>query len=440
MSIHSKDGEAGSTKLKRIGLRAKRDVANVFNNLGHVIDKTLLQEQYQKLDGRKAIGIDGISKADYGNQLDANLETLIRRIRNGTYKPKPSRLVEIPKEDGSMRPLAISCTEDKLVQSAVYAILNEIYEPIFLPCSYGFRPNRSCHDALKAHMQQANKNRHGAVVEIDISQYFNTIPHAVLEDILMKKISDKRFLTLLKALIKAPIQVGSDVIPNNIGCPQGSMLSPILANIYLHYVIDEWFSETVQQHMQGRATMVRYADDMIFAFERHRDADRFYKVLPKRFTKFGLTLNEKKSQMIRSGCHAAQDAHQQGTRLPTYHFLGFTCYWGKARKGFWRLKYTSRKDRFTAKLKGLRDYLWKHRNADTKLVMKQVIRVVKGWINYHAISDNQRRVRAFTLVVKRIMLKWLNHRGGKRRTNWSKFTRMLKFAGYPENWRYHSMF
>jgi RNA-directed DNA polymerase len=440
MSIHSIDGSTGLTKLERISVRAKRDTSSVFNNLGHAVDKTLLREQYRKLDGRKAIGIDGISKAEYGDHLDVNLEKLIRRIRNGTYKPKPSRLVEIPKEDGSTRPLAISCTEDKVVQSAVHAILTELYEPIFLSCSYGFRPNRNCHDALKAHMQQANKNQNGTVVEIDISKYFNTIPHAVLEEILAKKVIDKRFLNLLKALIKAPTLAGSNVVSNEIGCPQGSMLSPILANIYLHYVIDEWFSGTVQQHMQGRATMVRYADDMIFAFEHHSDAERFYKVLPKRFTKYGLTLNEKKSQVIRSGNYAAQRARQQGTRLPTYHFLGFTCYWGKARKGFWRLKYSSRKDRFTAKLKGLRDYLWDNRNADTKIVMKQVIRVVKGWINYHAITDNQRRVKAFTLVAKRIMFKWLNHRGGKRLTNWSKFTRMLEFAGYPEEWGFHSMF
>ena len=171
MSIHSTDGIAGLTKLERIGLRAKRDINCVFSNIGHALTITLLREQYQKLDGRKAIGIDGISKADYGKNLTENLEKLIRKIRNGTYQPKPSRLVEIAKEDGSKRPLAISCTEDKIVQSAVYKILNEIYEPIFLPCSYGFRPNRNCHDALKAHMQQTNKNQNGSVVEIDISKY-----------------------------------------------------------------------------------------------------------------------------------------------------------------------------------------------------------------------------------------------------------------------------
>lgn len=440
MSIHSKDGTTGLTKLERIGVRAKRDIKNVFNNLGHVLDKTLLREQYEKLDGRKAIGIDGISKADYGNNLNANLENLIRKIRSGTYKPKPSRLVEIPKEDGSTRPLAISCTEDKLVQSAVHAILSEIYEPIFLPCSYGFRPNLNCHDALKAHMQQTNKNQYGAIVEIDIRKYFNTIPHAALDEILKKKISDKRFLALLRALIKAPTMQANDVIANDLGCPQGSILSPVLANVYLHYVIDEWFAGTVQEYMQGRATMVRYADDMIFAFEYKSDAEKFYKVLAKRFMKYGLTLNMEKSQMIQSGSRAAAEADQQGTRLPIYQFLGFTCYWGKARRGFWRLKYTSRADRFTAKLKGLRDYLWSHRNVDAQDVMKQVIRVVKGWINYHAISDNNRRVRAFTLVAKRIMFKWFNYRGGRRRMNWEKYTKMLQYEGYPEKWSVQSMF
>ena len=192
--------------------------------------------------------------------------------------------------------------------------------------------------------------------------------------------------------------------------------------------------------MQGRATQVRYVDDMIFAFEYHCDAERFYQVLPKRFAKFGLTLKASKSQIIPSGCYVAESAHQQGKRLPTYDFLGFTCYFGKARKGFWRLKYKSRADRFTAKLKGLRDYLWRHRNGNTKEVIKQVIRVVKGWINYHAISDNNRRVKAFTLVAKRILFKWLNRRGGKRRVNWEKFTRMLQYTGYPERWNFYSMF
>lgn len=440
MSIHSTDGTAGLTKLERISLRAKQDINCVFNNIGHALNITLLREQYQALDGRKAIGIDGVSKADYGKNLTGNLEKLIRKIRNGTYQPKPSRLVEIAKEDGSKRPLAISCTEDKIVQSAVYKILNEIYEPLFLPCSYGFRPNRNCHEALKAHMQQTNKNQNGSIVEIDISKYFNTIPHAALEEILKRKIIDKGFLKLLRALIKAPIMTENKITANDIGCPQGSILSPVLANVYLHYVIDAWFHETVQTHMRGRATMVRYADDMIFAFEYKCDAEKFYRVLPKRFMKYGLALNANKSQIIRSGCNIAAAAHRKGERLPTYHFLGFTCYWGKARSGFWRLKYKSRRDRFTAKLRGLRDYLWSNRNADTRAVVKQVIRVVKGWINYHAISDNNRRVKAFTLVGKRIMFKWLQYRGGRRHMNWEQYTRMLEFSEYPERWKLYSMF
>jgi len=440
MSIHSIDGTAGLTKLERIGLRAKHDIDAVFNNVGHILDIKLLREQYHKLDGRKAIGIDGVSKIDYGNNLEENLGKLIQKIRNGTYQPKPSRLVETAKEDGSKRPLAISCTEDKIIQSAVHKILSEIYEPIFLPCSYGFRPNRNCHDALNAHMQQTNRNKNGAIVEIDISKYFNTIPHAILDEILKHKIIDKGFLKLLRALIKAPMMIENKIIANEIGCPQGSILSPVLANIYLHYVIDDWFHTTVQDHMHGRTSMVRYADDMIFAFEDKSDAEKFYRVLPKRFMKYGLALNVNKSQIIKSGCNIAANAHRKGMRLPTYHFLGFTCYWGKARGGFLRLKYKSRRDRFTAKLKGLRDYLWNHRNADTRDVVKQVIRVVKGWINYHAITDNNRRVKAFTLVSKRIMFKWLKHRGGRRHMNWDQYTRMLQFAGYPERWKLISMF
>ena len=235
MSALSNGGSTWSTKLQRIGELSARDKTLVFNNLGHIIDAAWLRELYRQLDGSKAIGIDGITKDAYGANLEANLNDVIKRIRRGQYQPRPARIVEIPKEDGSTRPLAISCFEDKLIQLAVSQILSKIYEPLFLPCSFGFRPQQSCHDALKALNQATYKFKDGAVVEIDIAKYFNTIPHGPLFEFLKMKISDQRFLQLIDVLIKTPTMQNGIIVPSEEGSPQGSIISPAIANIYLHH-------------------------------------------------------------------------------------------------------------------------------------------------------------------------------------------------------------
>ena len=215
------------TKLDRIGKRAGEDKETVFNNLLHAVDLDLLRDSYHKLDRNKAVGTDKVSKASYGLKLEDNLQDLLMRIRRNAYKPKPSRLVEIPKEDGSTRPLAISCFEDKIVQQAVSSILTRIYEPLFLKCSYGYREGINGHEALRALMQSNDKNPNGVTVEIDLRKYFNTIPHRILKGILEKKISDKRFLNLIEKLIRSPILTNGKAEFNKIGCPQGSIISPI---------------------------------------------------------------------------------------------------------------------------------------------------------------------------------------------------------------------
>lgn len=440
MTVHSIDGQSWLTKLERIGEKSACDKQMVFNNVGHLLNGDMLKWQFQRLDGKKAVGIDGVTKEVYALKLDENIQHLIERIRKGTYQPKPAKFTEIPKEDGGTRPLAISCLEDKLVQSAVSFILGQIYEPLFLPCSYGFRPGLNCHDALRALHQSTFRNWNGAIVEIDIRKYFNTIPHAALQKMLRAKISDRRFLRLIDQLMTAPVRESGVDRKNQQGCPQGSILSPILANIYLHHVIDEWFDSIKQTHLRGTAEMVRYADDMTFTFGSQREAARFFEVLPKRLAKFGLEMHQDKSQILPAGHVAALRARHAGGRLPTFNFLGFTCYWGKTRKGYWRLKYTSRKDRFASKLKGLRDFLWKNLNADRITTLRTVIRVVKGWINYHAISDNHRRVGQFIYQCRRTIYRWFNRQGGRHRMSWEKLNRILKALGFPETWKTTSMF
>lgn len=443
MSVHSIDGTTWSTKLTRIGAISSQDKSIVFNNLGYLIGDGILREMYRQLDRKKAVGIDGLNKEAYGDNLEENLKNLIQRIRRGTYKPQPARIVEIPKEDGSTRPLAISCFEDKLVQSALSVILTQIYEPIFLPCSFGFRPNRSCHDALRTLSNAAFHAVNGAVVEIDLRKYFNSIPHGPLMEFLKRKISDRRLLSLIATLLKAPIQeLDGSIKPNEKGCPQGSIVSPVLSNVFLHHVIDEWFAEISKSHFKMSASEIRYADDMVFVFHDSQDAERFYGVLEKRLGKYGIEIHGEKSRLLPSGTRPAERFHLKGLKIPTYNFLGFTCYWAQARNGKrWRLKVKSRSDRRRAKLNGLREYLRKNLNTpDTPRVMATVVAAIRGWMNYYAVSDNTRSVKGFLEVGKRMLFNWLNRRGGRRKTSWTRFNRILIKIKYPKNFKLVPLF
>ena len=440
MTVQTEDGNQKTTKLDCIGKRARYRPETVFNNIGHVVDLDLLCESYRQLEGKKAIGIDGVTKAAYGVKLENNLQDLLARIRRKAYKPQCSRLVEIPKEDGSTRPLAISCFEDKIVQQSVSRILTAIFEPQFHIYSYGYRKGVNGHEALRALMKYSNQMPDGTTIEIDLRKYFNTIPHHYLQGFLRRKISDKHFLKLVEKLIRSPLMVNGKAELNKVGCPQGSIISPILSNIYLHYVMDDWFHTIRRSHLKGGAEMIRFADDMVWVFQRQEDAEKFYKALPKRLEKYGLKLHEEKSSVIRSGSKAVKDAAERGERLPTYTFLGFTCYWGQSRNGKWRLKYRSRSDRFAGKLKGLREYLRTCLSEETIKTLERVKRIVRGWINYHAISDNQRRVSSFILQSKRIVFCWINRKGGNRKIHWVKFAKLMQRINYPQTFKTTSMF
>jgi RNA-directed DNA polymerase len=441
MTAQTAGGNQKTTKLECIGKLARLKKDTILNNIGHALDTDLLGECYRELDGKKAIGIDGVTKEAYGKKLEDNLQDLLSRIRRHAYKPQASRLVEIPKEDGSTRPLAISCFEDKIVQLAATKLLTAIYEPLFLPCSYGYREGVNGHEALRALMKYSNQFRKGSTLEIDLRKYFNTIPHDKLLEILAKKITEKRFLKLVAKLIRSPVMANGKAEISKLGCPQGSIISPILSNIYLDHVVDNWFDKISKSHLKGATAMVRFADDSVFLFQRSEEAERFYKVLPKRLEKYGLQLHGDKSSLLKSGSREAQEAEARGERLKAYKFLGFICYWGKSRDGKrWRLKFKSRGDRFTEKLRGLRAYLKGSSNQETKETIERVKRVVVGWTNYHAISDNQRRVSSFLWESKKAILKWINRKGGKRGMNWAAFSKLLEETKYPQSFKTTSMF
>jgi RNA-directed DNA polymerase len=329
---HSIVNKTLNTKLDRIEQRSRKDPQGMFENLGHALDLDLLRTCYHSLDARKAVGVDGITKEQYGKNLEANLKDLLERIRNGSYYPQPSRIVEIPKVDGSMRPLAISCIEDKIVQEAVRRILEAIYEPLFLICSNGFRPGRNAHQALADLDKRLLKESCRAVMDIDLRKYFNTIPHKPLGKILQKKVKDRRLLYLIIKLIKAPtLDKDGKAQRNEVGSPQGSILSPLLANIYLHYVLDEWFIQLNQERLRGTAHMVRYADEVLFTFEGIKEAMIFHDILVARLDEYGLAVNAAKTRIIPCGSKVAREYAKAGKEMPTFTFLGFLHVWGQSK-------------------------------------------------------------------------------------------------------------
>jgi len=408
----------------------------VFQNLGHALDGDLLHACFHSLDGRRAVGVDGITKKRYGSQLNANLQDLLKRIRNGSYFPKPSRIVEIPKADGSTRPLAISCIEDKIVQEAVRRILERIYEPHFLDCSYGFRPGRSAHQALAALDKRLLRESCKAVVDIDLKKYFNTIPHQPLGRLIQRKVRDRRFLYLLIKLLRAPTLNKDGASERNVvGSPQGSILSPLLANIYLYYVLDEWFVWVNHKHFRRTAHMVRYADDVLFTFDSEVEALDFHKQLIARLSDFSLAVNEAKTRIIPCGSRVARAYAQAGKRMPTFTFLGFLHVWGQSKNRkrgeiFWRMKRQTDPVRFRKKLAEIKAHLMKV-VVHSKNLIPYTISIVKGYMNYFAVNDNLHRIKLFLHAVKRILFRALNRRSQKRSFNWERFQRVLDLNGYP---------
>lgn len=428
--------EALATKLDRVERRSRLDPGTVFNNLGYLIDLELLRGCYNDLDGTKAVGIDGISKQAYGKNLESKLQELLLKIRRGSYHPQASRIVEIPKASGGKRPLAIACFEDKIVQEAVKRIVERIFEPLFVDSSYGFRPGRNCHQALAALNDHLELGECGAVLEIDLEKYFNTIPHEPLEKMLRAKISDKRFLYLILKLLKSPIlNAEGRAERNKIGSPQGSIISPVISNVYLHYVLDTWFDWLNSSEYGGSARMVRYADDATFTFRNVIDAERFRSQLEARLSEYGIKLNEGKTAVLPSGRREAERHATLGLRMPSFTFLGFLHVWGasenkKTGKRFWRVKRRTCPTRFKKKLSEIKDHIRKHRHQ--KDLIQHVKRVVQGHLNYFAITDNSKRISAFTCEVKRMLFKWLNRRSQRRSFDWDQFGQLLKKLAFPE--------
>lgn len=398
----------------RINHRAK-DKNFVFNNLHMHINVDSLKEAYKAQDGTKALGVDDVSKKSYGEDLEENLKDLATRIKKGTYRPQPKREVLIPKADGRRtRPIAIACFEDKLVDWVIGKILKVVYEPLFIRNSFGYRPNKSADQAIKACYYSLEKNRRPHTVEIDFKNFFNTIPHKKLMRILTKRITDRKFKGLIgRFLVGELIDSEGAKAAGVIGTPQGSIMSPALANIYLHYALDEWF---LKNHGSYNNVIVRYADDAIFFFKKEDEAQNFMKDLRDRCQKFGLTLNEDKTKMTDMSKVTANE----------FDFLGFTFYWGK--QGRRRiLKVKTQKAKLIKSIEGFEHWIKANRNRHKLSKLWEIAKSkIRGHINYYGYWMNGLKINHFYYRTVKSLFKWLNRRSQKRSYNWSGFKERIK--------------
>jgi RNA-directed DNA polymerase len=419
-----------TTGIERIARQASSQPGTEFTALMHHYSVDNLRTCFEALDGKKALGVDGVSKAEYGQNLEENLQRLHQRLHQMSYRPHAVRRVEIPKEDGSFRPLGISCVEDKIVQEMTRRILEAIYEPVFMDTSFGFRPQRSCHDALRQLNQEVMSRTVNWVADLDLAQFFDTMPHMEILSVLRERIKDRKFLSLIARMLKAGVQTPGGVVQDELGSPQGSIVSPVIANVFLDYVLDRWFTTVVTQYCRGYCALIRYADDSIAVFEFEDDAQRFMQVLPKRLAKFGLRLNQQKTRLLAFGKRQAWQAFKTGERLPSFDFLGFTHYWGRSRNGKARLKRKTSKKRFRRALVAINQWLSQERNAHKLPVLwKAIGQKLRGHYNYFGVTDNSPALSHFERAVQGLLFKWLNRRSQRRSFTWESFRRYQ--ARYP---------
>jgi RNA-directed DNA polymerase len=424
--------ETISTKLERIAKLARDAPDMAFTTLAHYIDIDWLREAYQRTRKDGARGVDGQSAGEYAANLEDNLQSLLDRAKSGTYRAPPVRRVHIPKGSGAeTRPLGIPTFEDKVLQRAVVLVLEAVYEQDFLACSYGFRPGRSAHQALEALQHQSVVMAGGWVVEIDIRKFFDRLDHGMLREILRRRVHDGVLLRLIGKWLNAGVFEGGGITYPDSGSPQGGVISPILANIFLHEVLDVWFDREVKPRLAGKAALFRYADDAVFLFANETDARRVLEVLPKRLGKYGLELHPDKTRQI-DFRRPDRFPPEGGNAGPgTFDLLGFTHYWGKARSGKWIVKRRTAKDRFRRALKRVGDWCREHRHDEVRKQQQVLGQKLRGHFGYFGITGNSDAISRFLHEVTGLWRKWLERRSQRGQMTWERMYRLLKQYPLP---------
>jgi RNA-directed DNA polymerase len=423
-----------STKLERIATRAREAPGMAFTTLAHHIDLAWLQEAYRRTRKGGATGVDRQTAEQYAANLEGNLRSLLDRAKSGTYRAPPVRRVHIPKgSDGSeTRPIGIPTFEDKVLQRAVAMVLEAVYEQDFLDCSYGFRPGRSAHQALQALWLQTTRCAGGWILDVDVRKFFDTLDHGRLREILRRRVLDGVLLRLIDKWLNAGVLEDGGITYPDAGSPQGGVVSPILANIYLHEVLDVWFVREVKPRLSDWAELIRYADDAVLLFSRERDAHRVMAVLPKRFGKYGLTLHPEKTRLIefrRPDWRAPLVSGGAPRRPGTFDLLGFTHFWCRSRTGKWIVRRSTAKDRFRRALRRIADWCRVHRHDDPRAQQQALALKLRGHYGYYGITGNLRALQRLQYEATRAWRKWLSRRSQRARVNWVRMHALL--GRYP---------
>jgi group II intron reverse transcriptase/maturase len=397
-----------------------------FTSLANHMDVEWLREAYHRTRKDGAVGVDGVTAAEYEQDLEGNLQRLLDRAKSGTYKAPPVRRVHIPKGGSKTetRPIGIPTLEDKILQRAIVMLLEPIYEHDFSESSFGFRPKRSAHQALDALWQGASAGNGGWILEVDIRKFFDNLDHGRLRELLRHRIRDGVVLRLIGKWLKAGVIEDGNISFPDAGSPQGGVISPLLANVYLHYVLDQWFEEEVKPRLHGRTWMVRYADDFVMGFTHESDALRVKEVLSKRFEKFGLTIHPDKTRLVpfqRPQPRSRGKGDDSSSRPETFDFLGFNNYWGRSRRGKWVVKRKTAADRFRRAVQAVSAWCRWHRHDSVGEQQRKLNQKLQGHYGYYGITGNTRSLESFRSLVRHIWRKWLSRRNRKRIFPWSRF-------------------
>ena len=421
------------SKLSSISECAKKNKAYKFVSLAYLLNAEFLKDCYNSLDRNKAVGIDKVSWQDYNSNVDENLQKLVQKLKNKSFRPLPAKRVYIPKVNGETRPLGISTIENKIVERGITRILQSIYEADFYEFSYGFRPNKNAHQALKVIGDEINFKPVNHIVEADIKGFFDNVEHDLLLDFLKIRIKDTSLLFLINRFLKAGYIDNNLLVKSDIGTPQGSILSPMLANIFLHYVLDKWFNDTVIHHINGYCKIVRYADDFICLVQFKDDANKILRALQNRFDKYKLQLHPDKTRVFSFGRLEKDNSISNNRKANTFDFLGFTHYCDKTRKGYFKVGRKTSAKKFRAKAKALNLWLKKIRNQIlTKDWWKILYLKLQGHYEYYGVSENYLSIYKFYKLAIKLAKKWMNRRSQKKKMSWSKMTSYLLLYPLPK--------